>query len=432
MLVSTRVALVPSPAVVVPQAPMVGARSSVGTLRVRSPVRSSVVIPAGYLRSPVQAVAPARMRSPVSAARVLPTAPIGSVVIAAPLPNQAVMVGHAPASEVVASGAEFMNTTSASRTSLHTSSCGPYATPRTEAPLSMQGLQTASTAVTVAAAAALAEAQAQHQDDTSECGIGVCGSQGGKQSSQLVELLETLEARMDLMSQMQQTRAALQNRQQEHEAHQIQELHYSTQCDTGLEEQDAFESQHQRMHYGVEADYVSDEASPSLVSASLAANDQMWDRFMDQRDSITKLTDQVESMRKQLMALGPMDTQPVQCLGSGGNAGDRAAAAGLGSVPVLPSSGPPLTLPFHAEVRGANVELSLDGYTVSRTRGCRQAAAIGSAPLEHQAHGRYFEVSVDETVAGWVGGLGIGITATPPGEVRRLPDKAWKDRKSVV
>merc|ERR1719189_3024829 len=79
---------------------------------------------------------------------------------------------------------------------------------------------------------------------------------------------------------------------------------------------------------------------------------------------------------------GPMDiTQPVASLA-------QLATATRASV----NRGPPWTQPFHPEVRGANVEISADGYTASRTCGCRQAAVIGGGPLEPQAHGRYFEV----------------------------------------
>jgi len=35
-------------------------------------------------------------------------------------------------------------------------------------------------------------------------------------------------------------------------------------------------------------------------------------------------------------------------------------------------------------------------------------------------------------VAGWVGGLGIGVTATPPELAGRSPDKAWRMQKTFV
>mmetsp|Transcript_52976 Transcript_52976/g.133867 ORF Transcript_52976/g.133867 Transcript_52976/m.133867 type:complete len:595 (+) Transcript_52976:86-1870(+) len=81
---------------------------------------------------------------------------------------------------------------------------------------------------------------------------------------------------------------------------------------------------------------------------------------------------------------------------------------------------------FSRETCGLNLEISADSFRAARTRGCRQAAAVGANPLPSQTYGRYFEVVVEETVAGWVGGLGIGVTATPPEQVRRVPDKAWR------
>mmetsp|Transcript_62270 Transcript_62270/g.115574 ORF Transcript_62270/g.115574 Transcript_62270/m.115574 type:complete len:644 (-) Transcript_62270:85-2016(-) len=87
---------------------------------------------------------------------------------------------------------------------------------------------------------------------------------------------------------------------------------------------------------------------------------------------------------------------------------------------------PPLVASLSSDMCGVNVELSEDGYTATRARGCRQSVALGSAPLVRQASGWYFEVVIQETVSGWVGGLGIGVTRTPPGTVPRVPDKAWR------
>jgi len=87
---------------------------------------------------------------------------------------------------------------------------------------------------------------------------------------------------------------------------------------------------------------------------------------------------------------------------------------------------PCVTPPFCKSLIGANIQISTDGYVARRTRGCRQSVVIGSAPLERQEQGWYFEVHVRETVSGWVGGLGIGVTRTPPSELRRMPDKAWR------
>jgi len=82
--------------------------------------------------------------------------------------------------------------------------------------------------------------------------------------------------------------------------------------------------------------------------------------------------------------------------------------------------------PFCQQSCGVNLSLSEDCYTATRTRGCRQSVAIGSSPLELQGSGWYFEVAIAETVTGWVGGLGIGVTRTPPEGLRRVPDKAWR------
>merc|ERR1740121_1894968 len=136
-------------------------------------------------------------------------------------------------------------------------------------------------------------------------------------------------------------------------------------------------------------------------------------------------------------------TQPVPLLDG---AGRRSSAGPLSRrrsqspqrvrsqspVPVLRSSSPPrqMAVPtgpgFSNETCGLNLEISGDRLRAVRTRGCRQAAAVGANPLPLQRLGRYFEVVVEETVAGWVGGLGIGVTATPPEQVRRVPDKAWR------
>jgi hypothetical protein len=87
---------------------------------------------------------------------------------------------------------------------------------------------------------------------------------------------------------------------------------------------------------------------------------------------------------------------------------------------------PCLVAPFSREACGVNLLLSEDGYTATRTRGCRQSVAVGSGPLQRQAQGWFFEVVLGETVTGWVGGLGIGVTSTAPDQLRRVPDKAWR------
>lgn len=87
---------------------------------------------------------------------------------------------------------------------------------------------------------------------------------------------------------------------------------------------------------------------------------------------------------------------------------------------------PPLTAPFSQSVRGTNIELSQGGFCARRIRGCRQSVVLGTQPLERQEQGWYFEVIVKETVNGWVGGLGIGVTTNKPSDLKRVPDKAWR------
>jgi len=131
----------------------------------------------------------------------------------------------------------------------------------------------------------------------------------------------------------------------------------------------------------------------------------------------------------------------VSDYGGGSTPQGRSGVAGMPTVAVLsqdlPSeaalsapwgvSAPVQELPpFSRQTCGVNIALSEDGYTATRTRGCRQSVLIGSAPVPRQRHGWYFEVEIRETVDGWVGGLGIGVTKTAPGQLRRVPDKAWR------
>eukprot|EP00438_Fugacium_kawagutii_P029226 Skav229561 [mRNA] locus=scaffold568:495719:499630:+ [translate_table: standard] len=107
---------------------------------------------------------------------------------------------------------------------------------------------------------------------------------------------------------------------------------------------------------------------------------------------------------------------------------------------------PQLVMPFCRDLFGANLEISEDGYRAMRTRGCRQSVAIGTAPLSLDqsmatqmtaSAGRYFEILVEETVPGWVGGLGIGVAQSPiqtmkMNAMKRLPDKAWRIPKTTM
>lgn len=263
--------------------------------------------------------------------------------------------------------------------------------------------------------------------------------------SQFVELLESLEARVDLMSQMQLTRAAIQQR-----ASEVQEL------SRGVQEEAQYEyGQHQEEPY---------RTGP--IESHVRA------QFQDQRECITRLAGEVRDMRRKLLSLGSEgemvdesgapedsgeqpggtflidpavhatrpaglccsldDTQPVGAAWAAQSLAELAAPPpGAGKVPEPPAE--PLSIrPFSLDACGVNLSISEDGYLAARMRGCRQSVAIGSGPLPAQNWGYYFEVEVQETVAGWVGGLGIGVTSTSPGSLRRVPDKAWRMPNSFI
>jgi len=93
---------------------------------------------------------------------------------------------------------------------------------------------------------------------------------------------------------------------------------------------------------------------------------------------------------------------------------------------MMPVLKDPVVAPFSQDTIGLNLVLSEDGYQATRSCGCRESAAIGSGPLQRQALGLYFEVRVLQTVNGWLGGLGIGVTHTPATRLQRIPDKAWR------
>lgn len=107
---------------------------------------------------------------------------------------------------------------------------------------------------------------------------------------------------------------------------------------------------------------------------------------------------------------------------------------------LLPEDGPLSTTsvascaPFCRKTVGLNILLSHDGYTATRSCGCRESVAICKGPLSLQMKGWYFEVEVLQTVDGWLGGLGIGVTHTDPSEMKdqRLPDKASKVPRTFI
>lgn len=120
-----------------------------------------------------------------------------------------------------------------------------------------------------------------------------------------------------------------------------------------------------------------------------------------------------------MRALGNLPT-----VGESGELETDFSSSALATAPVMPVQG--LMAPLSRVPCGMNIELSEDGYTAKRIRGCRQSVVVGSAPLQPQELGHYFEVVVQETVNGWVGGLGIGVTRVSPAELKRMPDKAWR------
>jgi len=184
--------------------------------------------------------------------------------------------------------------------------------------------------------------------------------------------------------------------------------------------------------------------------------DGLWERLSQSLEREREVSAQVDKLRQQLhdARLGAEASRQewawereqmareIESLRSeqARNASSRADTATLPTEPVLipptmrlaeelaaqEMQQPPTTAPFNRQACGVNVVLSEDGYTATRTRGCRQSVLVGSAPLARQPIGWYFEVKVQETVEGWVGGLGLGFTRTSPSQLRRVPDKAWR------
>jgi len=153
---------------------------------------------------------------------------------------------------------------------------------------------------------------------------------------------------------------------------------------------------------------------------------QQWTR--ERRQLLEEL-----SMLKANGGSGRRALSNLPTVGEGGES-DYGSLSLLQTAAVLPANGlmqfagfgRAAVEPLSRNPCGMNIELSEDGYTAKRVRGCRQSVVLGSAPLQPQELGHYFEVVVRETVNGWVGGLGIGVTRVPPAELKRMPDKAWR------
>jgi len=243
--------------------------------------------------------------------------------------------------------------------------------------------------------------------------------------TQFISLLGSLEARVDLMSQMQQTRVALQKRTKE-----------ANGDDWGESRSHAS---------GFQASLAGSRSPVQEVSVAQVlpedhGHDDLRATVKGQQDHIERLNREVESMRQQMSSFGTSSvssqvarvTAPVaESLVHEPESLDVTRPVPMLPLPVVPEppedfDGAAVLLPFCPQACGVNLELSEDGYTATRTRGCRQSVAIGTAPLAMQELGRYFEVVVEDTVAGWVGGLGIGVTASNPVGLKRVPDKAWR------
>jgi len=297
----------------------------------------------------------------------------------------------------------------------------------------------------------------------------------GDTSNQFMGLLESLEARVDFMSQMQHTRAAIQKRAKALEGLKSNEDSSAPGSEGGSaslgtttnsfawqptvevlpppEDSQAMPNPDRRSPRpvgwsptDVPPGTLALEAAPTMPlqpPKAGEANAELWAQFQDQRNCISRLTTEVEGMRRQLLALGASNSPSASTTTSWSEVSgaktkherERAVALDQSLHAPVPPPGPdlmntsgltPPMKPFSHDLVGVNLELSGDGYSAVRTRGCRQAAAVGIDALMAGARGYFFEVTVEETVSGWVGGLGIGVTATSPHEIRRVPDKAWR------
>lgn len=239
----------------------------------------------------------------------------------------------------------------------------------------------------------------------------------GQQTGEVLALLENLEARMSLMSQMQETRQAIQRR-----AYAIEALQAAGEDAGG-------------QHAVEEGAWTAAEGEVSMLDPAPVADpaDVQREVLMEQLQAMETLQFQQQNAFKQVAAEATEGHAGEAVLGNASSSSDyfQHPAIKVEKKPwPLPSAA--CAPPFHAVARGANLALSDGGYLAERSQGCRQAVAIGSEPLQAQAWGWYFEVEVREVVDGWVGGLGIGFTGTPPSDLRRVPDKAWRLPRSAV
>lgn len=295
-----------------------------------------------------------------------------------------------------------------------------------------------------------------------------------KQNPQFMALLDSLEARVDLMAQMQRTREVIQKRGTPQsglgnggvESNEVTVVNEPdpqvldemvTDGTQSLIRENTellarFRSQHDfiaRLNSEIESiqkqlDIVPQEhnvAAESDLRAKLKETDDARDacnrevqRLQQQLAEDTKqqeiFTQQWLEERTQLheeiqQAKAAVRQSGTSTVPQGNNIMENTTLVQLLGVRDTPGWSD-VTPPFSQTTCGANLILSDDCYTASRTRGCRQSVAVGSAPLIRQTWGWFFEVVIEETVSGWVGGLGIGVTRTAPGQLHRVPDKAWR------
>jgi len=157
------------------------------------------------------------------------------------------------------------------------------------------------------------------------------------------------------------------------------------------------------------------EASP--VSARGEPVTEQWvselrRQLSSQSDMMSKLAAQVDAT----VGGGPVPPSPT--------AQTTVRTTGSQLYPKVP--------PFSTTKFGSNLTVLEGGRVLKRGKGCRQSVGLGSAPLEKGPDGYFFSVKVTGTAAGWVGGLGIGLTQTSEDSLRRVPDKAWRLPNTVI
>lgn len=273
---------------------------------------------------------------------------------------------------------------------------------------------------------------------------------------EFLKLLDSLEARVELMAKMQETRQRLQETRDPEapgsdggEATNGAQLLYD---ELHLLAQD----QSQTGLTGSEEAEEPEERSWDLV----AANQELWEHLDQQEAFLRKanaeilkhreaylrleaelqherqlrqqaeeewssqkaqLEAEVQELRNQLNMESTSGSAESLCRVQIQTMQDLAAA----SVEAVEAADP-VEPRFSATCCGRNIELSEDGCLATRTRGSRQSAVFGQRALPKQENGWSYEIVVRETMEGWVGGLGLGVTTMCPAHLESVPDKAWR------